>query len=97
MSNFLGQNFLIMSDQNVFQGTKCPITCNLHTNDNNIEHKKANDVNENVVATMSYNEYKDALSNNKCLKHSMNRIQSKDHRIKTMELMKSKKKIIVLF
>ena len=51
--------------------------------DNNTEHKKAKDVNRNVVATLSQNEFKDVLLNNKCLRHSMNRIQSKDHRIGT--------------
>ena len=30
-----------------------------------------------------YNEYNDVLLNNKCIRHSMNRIQSKDHRIGT--------------
>ena len=45
--------------------------------DNN-EHKKAKCVNRNVVATISHNEYKDALLNKKCLRHhSMDRIQSK--------------------
>ena len=29
--------------------------------DNNSEHKKIKDVNENAVATISYNEYKDAF------------------------------------
>ena len=33
--------------------------------------------NRNVVTTIRHNEYKDALLNNKCLRHSMNRIQSK--------------------
>ena len=51
--------------------------------DNNTEHKKAKDVNRNVVATLSQNEFKDVLLNNKCLRHSMNRNQSKDHRIGT--------------
>ena len=45
------------------------------------EHKKAKGVNKNVVATIGYNEYKEVLLNNKCIRHSMNRIQSKDHRI----------------
>ena len=40
---------------------------------NNSEHKKAIGVNRNVVATISHNEYKDVLLNNKCLRHSMNR------------------------
>ena len=35
-----------------------------------------------------YNEYKGVLLNNKCLRHSMNRIQSKSHRIGTYEINK---------
>ena len=54
----------------------------------NSEHKKAKGVNKNVVATISHNEYKDVLPNNKCLKHLMNRIQSKSHRIGTYEINK---------
>ena len=34
----------------------------------NSEHKK-------VVATISLNKYKDVLLNNKCIRHSMNRIK----------------------
>ena len=34
------------------------------------------------------NEYKDVLLNNKCLRHSMNRFQSKDHRIGIYEINK---------
>ena len=49
--------------------------------DDNSEHNKAKCVNINVVATICHKEYKDELLNNKCLRHSMNRIQSKDHRI----------------
>ena len=45
-------------------------------NDNS-EHKKAKVVNRNVVAAISHNEYKDVLLNKKCLRHSINRIQSK--------------------
>ena len=47
------------------------------------KHKKAKGVNENVVATISHGEYTDILLNKKCLTHSINRIQNKDHRIKT--------------
>ena len=36
-----------------------------------------------VVATINHTEYKDVLLNNKCIRHSMNRIQSKDHLIGT--------------
>ena len=53
---------------------------------NNNEHKKSNCVNRNVVATLSHNEYKHFLLNKKCLRHSMNRSQSKDHKIRTYEI-----------
>ena len=56
--------------------------------DDNSENKKAKGVNKNVVAKISYNEYKDVLLNDKCLSHSMNRIQSKDYRIGTYEIHK---------
>ena len=36
------------------------------------EHRKANDVYGNLVATKSHNEYKDVLLNNKCIRQSMN-------------------------
>ena len=45
-------------------------------------------MNRNVVPTISYNEYKDLLLMYKCIRHSMNRIQSKDHRIRTYEINK---------
>ena len=51
--------------------------------DNNTEHKKAKGMNRNVDATISHNEYKDVFLNNKCIRHSVNRIQSKGHRIGT--------------
>ena len=56
--------------------------------DDNKKHKKAKGVNKNVVATISHNKYKDTLLNIKCLRHSMNRIQIKDHRIGTYEIIK---------
>ena len=56
--------------------------------DDNSEHKKANGGNENVVARISHNEYKDVLLNKKCLRHSVNRIQSKDQIIRTYEINK---------
>ena len=50
--------------------------------DGNSEHKKAKGMNRNIVATISHNEYKDTLLNKKRhLRHSVNRIQSKDHKI----------------
>ena len=51
--------------------------------DHNSEHKKAKGVNRNVVATLSHNRCKDVLMNKKCLRHSITRIQSKDHSIGT--------------
>ena len=44
------------------------------------------DVNRNVVARISHNEYKDVLLNNKCFRGSMNRIQSRNHKIKKWNL-----------
>ena len=49
--------------------------------DDNSEHKKAKSLNRNVVATTSHKEYNDVLQNNKCLRQSINRTQSKGHRI----------------
>ena len=54
----------------------------------NSEHKKAKGLNRNVVATISHIEYKVILLNNKCIRHSMNRIQRKDHRIGTYKITK---------
>ena len=54
----------------------------------NSEHKKAKAMNRNVVATISHNEYKDVLLNNKRIRHSMNRIRSKDQRIRAYEINK---------
>ena len=45
-------------------------------------------MNKNVVATISQNEYKAVLLNNKCIRHSVNRIQIKDHSIGTYEINK---------
>ena len=53
----------------------------------NSEYKKAKGVNRNVAAT-SHNEYQDVLLNNKCLRHSVDRIQSKGHKIGTYEMNK---------
>ena len=54
----------------------------------NSEHKKAKGVNENVVTAISHNEYKNVLLYNECIRDSMNRIQSKDHKIGTYEINK---------
>ena len=45
----------------------------------NSENEKAKCMNRNVVATIIHNEHEDLLLNNNCIRHSMNRIQSKDH------------------
>ena len=50
--------------------------------------EKTKGVSKNVVAPISYDEYKDVLLNKKCLRHSMNRIQSKDLRKGTYEISK---------
>ena len=54
---------------------------------------KTEDVHEDFssdkeMVTISHKEYKDVLLNKKCLRHSMNRIQSKDHKIGTYEINK---------
>ena len=55
----------------------------------NSEHKKAKDVKRNTVATISHNEYKNDLLNNKCITHSIDRTQSKDYRIGKYEISKT--------
>ena len=59
-----------------------------HLVDDNSEHKKTKDININVVVTISHNEYKDVLLNKECLRHSINRIQRKYHRIGAYEINK---------
>ena len=56
--------------------------------DDNSEHKKAKSINKNIVVTISQNEYRDVLLNKKCLRHSINRIQSNGHRIGADEINK---------
>ena len=56
--------------------------------DDNSEYKKAKSVNKNVDATLIYNDYKHVLLNNKYLRHLMNKIQSKDHRMGAYEINK---------
>ena len=45
-------------------------------------------MNGNVIATINNGAYKDVLLNKKCFRHSMNRIQSKNHKIGTYEIKK---------
>ena len=53
--------------------------------DDSSEHKKAMGVNKNVVSTISHSEYKEVLLN-KRLRHLMNKIQSKNHKIETCKI-----------
>ena len=69
-----------------FVGLK-PITYSFLVDDNG-EHKKTKGRNWNVAGTIIHNEYKDILLNNKCIRHSMHRIQSKDYKIATFEINK---------
>ena len=50
--------------------------------------KRTRDPNRNVLATVSHDKYKDVLLNNNCLRHSINRIPSKDHKTRTYEVNK---------
>ena len=45
-------------------------------------------MNKNVAENITHNEYKDVLLNPKYLKHSMNRIQNKNHRLGTYKINK---------
>ena len=56
--------------------------------DDNSKHKKAKDVNKNILEKITHSEYKDVLPNQKCLRHSMNRIQTKNHGIGTYKINK---------
>ena len=51
----------------------------------NSKHKKAKGVKRNIIAKIIHN---DVLLNNKCIRHSMNRTQNKDHKIGTYEIKK---------
>ena len=50
--------------------------------------KKGRGLYRNIAANISHNEYKDILLNKKCLRHSVKKIQSKDHKIGTYEINK---------
>ena len=60
----------------------------LYLVNDNSKHEKAKSVHRNVVAKIFHNKYKDILLNKKCLRHSMNRIKSKDQKIGTCEINK---------
>ena len=46
----------------------------------NSEYKKSEGVKRKVFAIISQNDYKDVLLNNRCIRYSINKIQSKDRR-----------------
>ena len=56
--------------------------------DNRNKHKKVKDVNKIVVTTISHGEYNYVLLNIKCLRHLMNKIQSKNRKMGTYEIHK---------
>ena len=58
----------------------------LYLVDDNSEHGNSKYINKIVVATISHNEYKNVLLNKKWLRHPLNRIQGKSHRIGTYKI-----------
>ena len=56
--------------------------------DDNSQHKNRKSVNKNLVVTASQNEQKDFVLNNISLRHSMNKIQSKNNEIRTYQINK---------
>ena len=52
----------------------------------NGENKNGKGVNRVVIISLT--KYKDVLLKNKCIRYSINRIQSKDHRIRAYEINK---------
>ena len=54
----------------------------------NSEYKEAKCLNRNVVATITHNENRQVLLNDKYMRHSMNRTQGKSYRIGTYEINK---------
>ena len=49
------------------------------------EHEQAKCESKSVVATRSQGEYKDYLLHNKCLRHSVNRISDKNHKMENLQ------------
>ena len=56
--------------------------------DDNCEQKRPRRVNKSVVKRIGHSEYEDIFLNNKCLRLSTNRTQSKIHKIETFEINK---------
>ena len=69
-----------------FVGLKPKIYSSLVSDSSKPKNPKG--VNKNLVDKISHNEYKNILLNKKFLRHSMNRIESKNHRIGTYEINK---------
>ena len=61
--------------------------------DNITGYIQAKSVNENIVEKIVHNEYNDVLFSNKCIRHSKNRVQIKDHRIENYKI----KKIVLIW
>ena len=57
--------------------------------DDSSDNKKAMTTKKNSGATKCHTEHKDVLLNQKCLRHSMNRIPSKNCRTGTYEINKT--------
>ena len=80
-----GQRCYWRTGSNWIAGLSQICTCLLS---NSSKHKKAKSAYKKVVAKISHNEYEDALLNKKCLRYSMNRIPSKNHKIGTYDINK---------
>ena len=65
----------------------------LYSSKNSSEYKKSKCLHKNLVAKISQNEKKNGLSNKKCIRYSMNRIQRKNYRIYKMIIIYSTYKI----
>ena len=86
LSNILGKMKDETADVVIEEFVRLKPKVYLYLVDDTSEHKNGKGVNKNVVATINYNEFKDVLLNKRCFKHSMNRIQSKDHRVATCKI-----------
>ena len=86
LSNILGKMKDETADVMIEEFVRLKPKGYLYLVDDTSEHKNGKGVNKNVVATINYNEFKDVSLNKRCFKHSMNRIQSKDHRAATCKI-----------
>ena len=58
--------------------------------DHSNKQKKAKGMDKDYFERINHNKYKDLLLNNKCLKHSMNRTQSKSRKQENRNLKETK-------